>query len=239
MSTDPCTTLQTQNFAGNNVSEFINPLTYANSREASLIMLDFLAKMNNLYLPALNSLKNNSFQLYQEPHVSTVTADYEILTDRTRKLCPMDNSATLLSSSKTSSDKGIKLAPSSGSSRKPSDRKNKKCSKRSNISKERIYVDRINDTDVLSGRGGKSNNHPGNKRYRQAINDMKLTYSNTKGKLKKTDLSHSIVDHVYQYGGRFIKKDESTDKYFLLTRKEARRKTSQALREHKEIKWTI
>merc|ERR1712151_732774 len=103
---------------------------------------------------------------------------------------------------------------------------------------ERIYIDQIFDSDVLCGRGGKSNHHPGNKRYRQVVSEMKMTYQKTEGKLKKTDLSLAIVDYVYNYGGRFIKKDAAKNQYFILTRGEARRKTSQALREQKEIKWT-
>lgn len=103
----------------------------------------------------------------------------------------------------------------------------------------RVYISHILDTDVLCGRGGRSNHHPGNKRYRQVVSDMKATYKNTDKKMKKTTLSWSIVDHVCNYGGRFIKKDSVTGKYYLATRKEAQRKTSQALREHKDVKWMI
>jgi len=99
-----------------------------------------------------------------------------------------------------------------------------------------IYIDKICANDILCGRGGQSNHHPGNKRFRQVISESKITYKNTEKKLKKTDLSRTIVDYVHNYGGRFIKRDPSTGKYFLLTKIEARRKTSQALRELKKIK---
>jgi len=98
-----------------------------------------------------------------------------------------------------------------------------------------IYIDKVRDSDVLCGRGGKSNNHSGNKQYRRVIDEMKITYKNTEQKLKKTDLSRHIVDYVYKYGGRFVKKEISTGKHYLLTKTEARRKTSQALREQKKI----
>merc|ERR1712032_421923 len=104
--------------------------------------------------------------------------------------------------------------------------------------RHRIYIDQPTDLDVLCGRGGRSNHHTGNKRYRQVISDMKMTYKNTDKKLQKTDLSCTVVDHVCKYGGRFVKKEEDSGRYFLLTRAEARRKTSQALRENKDIKWT-
>ena len=100
-----------------------------------------------------------------------------------------------------------------------------------------VYVDTIRDTDVLCGRGGRSNHHPGNKRYRCVVSEMKSAYQMQEAKCNKTDLSRSIVDHVCQYGGRFIKK-ESTGRYYVLTRGEARKKTSQALRETKVLKWT-
>jgi len=75
-------------------------------------------------------------------------------------------------------------------------------------------------------------------------------------KSAKTDLSRAIVHHVYHtYGGRFLKyqtgsagKTGKTDNdndsgdhgsyYVELTPAEARKKTSQALRESKQVKWT-
>ena len=101
----------------------------------------------------------------------------------------------------------------------------------------KVYIDTIRDTDVLCGRGGRSNHHIGNKRYR-LISEMKITYKGTEAKSNKTDLSRASVDHVCRYGGRFIKKEESTGRYYVLTRGEARKKTSQALRESKALKWT-
>lgn len=106
-------------------------------------------------------------------------------------------------------------------------------------SDDKVYIDSIKDWDVLCGRGGKSNHHPGNKRYRQVVGEMKMHYRRTEAKNIKTDLSRAIVEHVCGYGGRFVKKDAKTDRYYVLTRGEARKKTSQALRETKELKWTL
>ena len=86
---------------------------------------------------------------------------------------------------------------------------------------------------------GKSNHHAGNKRYRQVVSEMKRTYQSTGAKTAKTDLSRAIVEHVVAYGGRFIKREDANGRYFLLTKAQARRKTSQALRETKELKWTM
>lgn len=103
----------------------------------------------------------------------------------------------------------------------------------------RIYINSIQEFDILCGRGGRSNHHPGNKRYRQVVSHMKMMYRQTEQKTVKTDLSRAIVEHVCNYGGRFIKKEQETGRYYILTKDEARKKTSQALRETKELKWTL
>ena len=53
---------------------------------------------------------------------------------------------------------------------------------------------------------------------------------------EKTDMSRSIVDQVFAYGGRFVKRDCGSGRYYLLTKAEARVKTSQALRENRDAK---
>jgi hypothetical protein len=93
------------------------------------------------------------------------------------------------------------------------------------------------DLDILCGRGGRSNHHVGNKRYRQVVGEMKASYRTVGSKSAKTDLSRAIVEHVQSYGGRFVKLDKATGKYVMLTQSEARKKTSQALREAKDVKW--
>lgn len=103
----------------------------------------------------------------------------------------------------------------------------------------RLYIDETREWDVLCGRGGRSNHHSGNKRYRHVVSEMKAMYRTTDAKNLKTDLSRAIVEHVCNYGGRFIKKDEKVGRYYVLTKAEARKKTSQALRETKELKWTL
>lgn len=89
------------------------------------------------------------------------------------------------------------------------------------------------------GSGGKSNHWSGNKRYRQVVSEMKAMYKHQDDKSAKTDLSRAIVDYVCNYGGRFLKKEGVSNSYYVLTRAEARKKTSQALRETKEPKWTL
>jgi hypothetical protein len=101
-----------------------------------------------------------------------------------------------------------------------------------------MYIDSIQEWDVLCGRGGRSNHHPGNKRYRHVVSDMKMMYRRTEAKTIKTDLSRAIVDHVCNYGGRFVKPDSKSGRFIILNKFDARKKTSQALRETKALKWT-
>jgi hypothetical protein len=101
------------------------------------------------------------------------------------------------------------------------------------------YTDRLLQWDVLCARGGASNHHPGNKRYRQLVNEMKAKYQNMDEKSAKTDLSRAIVDHVSNYGGRFVKFDKPSNKYYVLSAAQARKKVAQALRETKQLIWTM
>ena len=99
----------------------------------------------------------------------------------------------------------------------------------------------ITDTDILSGRGGKSNHHIGNKRFRHLVTEMKTMYRNTGQKTDKTALSRGIIAYVHNYGGRFLIQDRTGNdrQWRVMTTIEARRKTSQALRETKVLKWTL
>ncbi|CAB9510450.1 expressed unknown protein [Seminavis robusta] len=117
-------------------------------------------------------------------------------------------------------------------------KKDRVLSKVSFMKAERTYIDEVQGIDILCGRGGRSNHHPGNKQYRQVVSEMKQYYRETEGKSGKTELSRAIVDHVCDDGQRFVKKDESVGRYYILSKAEARKKTSQALRETKSLKWT-
>ena len=87
------------------------------------------------------------------------------------------------------------------------------------------------DIDCVLGRGGKSNHHPGNKRYRTEVQKLQKWYK-ASDKSEKTDLSQCLVNIVHQYGGRFVKQEKSTGRWYVVSNLVARRKASQALREH-------
>jgi len=104
-----------------------------------------------------------------------------------------------------------------------------------------VWVEDVRDNDIICGRGGRSNNHVGNKKYRQVVAEMKKAYRGTDSRKDKTKLSRAIVTHIQspEYGGRFIKMDPISGRYYQVDNVEARMKTSQALRETKILKWTV
>jgi hypothetical protein len=95
--------------------------------------------------------------------------------------------------------------------------------------KVKVYVEPMDD-DILMGRGGRSNLHPGNNRYRQAVEDLKPEYR-VCNKYEKTVLSQKLVDDLMAEGRRFIELEESTKKWYVVPNLRARRKAGQALRE--------
>eukprot|EP00567_Pseudictyota_dubia_P017088 CAMPEP_0197436018 /NCGR_PEP_ID=MMETSP1175-20131217/3499_1 /TAXON_ID=1003142 /ORGANISM="Triceratium dubium, Strain CCMP147" /LENGTH=185 /DNA_ID=CAMNT_0042965191 /DNA_START=105 /DNA_END=662 /DNA_ORIENTATION=- len=90
--------------------------------------------------------------------------------------------------------------------------------------------------DVLCGRGGATNNHIGNRRYREIVSDHQTEYLHAK-KRDKQSIARRIVGIVRSRGGRFLKKtDDGTGRWFDVGEKKAREKTSQALREGLEAR---
>jgi hypothetical protein len=93
------------------------------------------------------------------------------------------------------------------------------------------YVGQPRDVDVVLGRGGKSNHHPGNKRYRDEVQNLQKWYK-ASDKSEKTELSQHLVNFVHSYGGHFVKQEKGTGRWYVVSNLVARRKASQALREH-------
>jgi hypothetical protein len=84
--------------------------------------------------------------------------------------------------------------------------------------------------DVLCGRGGGTNVHPGNRRFRDLINANRRAYLKAR-KNDKPAISRSIVRTIREMNGRFLKKDEKQVLWFEIGDDGAREKTSQALRQ--------
>jgi len=86
------------------------------------------------------------------------------------------------------------------------------------------------DADVLSGRGGGTNVHPGNRNFRDLINLHRRAYLKAR-KNDKPAISRAIVSAIRENNGRFLKKDEKTGLWYEIGDDAAREKTSQALRQ--------
>ena len=89
-------------------------------------------------------------------------------------------------------------------------------------------IKEVHEHDVMYGRGGGTNHHPGNKRYRKMVEDRKLEYVNSK-RLDKPLVALEIIKiwRSQLPPGRFLKIDEKTGLWHDVGDKKAREKTSQ------------
>jgi hypothetical protein len=87
-------------------------------------------------------------------------------------------------------------------------------------------------TDILCGRGGLTNHHKGNKRFRDIVALHRPDYVRAP-KIQKPSVARVIVRAIRNGDppGRFLKKDATTGKWLDIGDKKAAEKTSQALRE--------
>ena len=100
-----------------------------------------------------------------------------------------------------------------------------------NAAGNEIYVQQPGSDDVLCGRGGATNNHEGNVRYRQLVQSHQDEYL-LAVKSEKKAVAASIVATIHSRGGRFLKKcTDGRPGWTDIGQKKSREKTSQALRE--------
>jgi len=85
--------------------------------------------------------------------------------------------------------------------------------------------------DVICGRGGKANTHPGNISFREEAKKLRTWYESS-SKSEKFTISAFLVDVVRERGGRFLKRDSEVKGGWLeADSDDVRKKASQALRE--------
>jgi len=91
---------------------------------------------------------------------------------------------------------------------------------------EQVPDESVKELDILSSQGEKLNHHPGNKRFRQVVDEMKSQYKTINAKLIE-----AIVDYVVKgYGGRFLtRKNAKPGCYRVMTTEESRKKTSEEI----------
>lgn len=88
------------------------------------------------------------------------------------------------------------------------------------------------ENDVLCGRGGYINSHPGNERFRELVEKRKRVYLAARFKQEKRLVANSIVSDIRDIEGRFLAKNNNTGEWYDIGDEKARDKTSQALREN-------
>jgi len=91
--------------------------------------------------------------------------------------------------------------------------------------------------DILCGRGGLTNHHKGNKRFRDIVALHRPDYVRAP-KIQKPSVARVIVRAIRNGDppGRFLKKDDKTGRWYDIGDKKAAEKTSQALREKLDLK---
>lgn len=99
------------------------------------------------------------------------------------------------------------------------------------IPKNKVYIcDLPTDFDVILGRGGRANNHPGNKRYFKKVLSKRKDYRDCGNAAEKNGVARSVVDFV-QEDGRFLLREDETKRWFVVPDKVALDKAKQALRD--------
>uniref|UniRef100_A0A7R9ZGE1 DUF6824 domain-containing protein n=1 Tax=Pseudictyota dubia TaxID=2749911 RepID=A0A7R9ZGE1_9STRA len=91
----------------------------------------------------------------------------------------------------------------------------------------------LTNNDVLCGRGGLTNHHPGNVFFRRLVRSRQEDYLRA-SKRDKAGVARDIVDTIRKLDppGRFLKKDSANPGLWVeIGNRKAREKTSQALRE--------
>jgi len=121
----------------------------------------------------------------------------------------------------------------------PATKKRKRKKRFKVVLEHKTYVE-TSKHDVLLGRGGKSNHHPGNKRYREEVENFRPLYATLTTDEEKTAMSQTLVDVIEKMGGRFLQENKIKDPltnevisqgWYAVPNIVARRKGSQALRE--------
>eukprot|EP00751_Fragilariopsis_kerguelensis_P009278 CAMPEP_0170789678 /NCGR_PEP_ID=MMETSP0733-20121128/19890_1 /TAXON_ID=186038 /ORGANISM="Fragilariopsis kerguelensis, Strain L26-C5" /LENGTH=645 /DNA_ID=CAMNT_0011136859 /DNA_START=55 /DNA_END=1992 /DNA_ORIENTATION=+ len=99
--------------------------------------------------------------------------------------------------------------------------------------KEYIPVDeQPAPADVVGGRGGRSNHHPGNRPYWHLILENRTRYKNCRSDHDKAHIANEILMCVRQsYGGRFLNIDSANKRWFALPDAVVLDKIKQALRD--------
>ena len=89
----------------------------------------------------------------------------------------------------------------------------------------------INDHDVLLGRNSNCYNHRGNKKFRFLTNQNVERFAAATLRTDKANVVSSIIEAIHSNGGRFLKQESRSKKWYVVSSNKTRSKTSHALRD--------
>ena len=113
------------------------------------------------------------------------------------------------------------------------DKKKRNYKGRKIVPTNKIYVDGYKDADILCGRGGRTNHHPGNQVYLKLVEENKPTYRGTDGAGKRKVVL-GMLETIREQGGRFLELDRETGRWYIVHEKTAYNKCGQALRDNND-----
>ena len=101
----------------------------------------------------------------------------------------------------------------------------------------RVYVKKVEEEDILSERGGKSNGHKGNKVYLDHVDTLKPSYRKLETAKEKTAfIEEHVLKWAKQRNARWLTRDQGSKKWYIDHPKNAHTKAGQALRDDREKK---
>ena len=89
----------------------------------------------------------------------------------------------------------------------------------------------VTDNDVLGGRGGRVYRHPGNIRYLGIVAEYAIRYRECGGDNLQNIISETIVNNIFEQGGRFLRWEAGAQSWRVMTLHETHVKVKAALRD--------
>ena len=87
--------------------------------------------------------------------------------------------------------------------------------------------------DVLAGRGGRANNHPGNQRYLGHVADLAIEYRAANDHVQRNNIVEVVVNTIHEEGGRFLRRDNVTGHWRVMTVAQIRDRVMQSFRDNR------
>lgn len=139
------------------------------------------------------------------------------------------------SSTKSTQDSSDPIASDSNDDAENKPKKMRIRKPRRAIPSEKRYIsenEQPAQSDIVGGRGGRSNHHPGNRPYWIRILESRLEYTRSRSDHEKARIANGILKYVHEHlKGRFLNIDSKTKRWYILPDTVVLDKIKQALRD--------